>query len=231
MLTVSHYAPTVESDLATGRLCCPDCQDRLQPWGFGAERRIRHGIGVDQQIRTHRPRRARCSGCQRTHVLLDIELASRRADTAAVIAAALESKATTGAGHRTIAALLGRPLSTVRGWLRSFTTSAARIAETFTLLIHRHGADPAGLWPAPASTPAGQAVAAVTAYAQVLTQRFAIATLTWQSAGLAMAGPGFFSAGRWPGDVQHELALMPMLPGGKAGQSTGPKVAGATIVP
>lgn len=231
MLTVSHHAPTVELDLATGRLPCPGCRGVLRAWGWGRERRIRHGIGPDQQIQSHRPRRARCTRCWQTHVLLGLELASRRADAAAVIAAALEAKATTGAGHRKIAALLGRPVSTVRGWLRSFAVSAAPILETFTALVHRHGADPAGLWPAPAPTPAGQALAAVSAYAQVLTERFAIATLDWQSAGLAVAGPGFFSTGRWTPHVQHELALMPRVVGGKGGQSAGPNTAGATIVP
>jgi hypothetical protein len=44
---------------------------------------------------------------------------ARRADVAAVIGSALAAKAT-GAGHRRIAAALGRPAETVRGWLRRF---------------------------------------------------------------------------------------------------------------
>ncbi|RAN69566.1 hypothetical protein B5P43_35415 [Bacillus sp. SRB_336] len=154
-------------------------------------------------------------------MLLGVELAARRADTAAVIAAAVEAKTSTGAAHRPIAALLGRPASTVRGWLRGFTASAQLIATTFTGLVHRDGADPARLWPAPAPTPAAAALAAVTAYASVLGQRFAVATLAWQTAGLAAAGPSFFSTTRWHGRVQHELALMPGLPVGQSGKSTG----------
>jgi hypothetical protein len=44
-------------------------------------------------------------------------LTVRRADTTEVIGNALVAKAN-GAGHRTIAAALGQPVSTVRRWLR-----------------------------------------------------------------------------------------------------------------
>ena len=152
---------------------------------------------------------------------LERGLAARRADTAAVIAAAVEAKVAGGAGHRPIAALLGRPASTVRGWLRAFAASAGPIAEVFTALSHRDGADAAGLWPAPAPTPAGRALAAVAAYAGVLAARFGVATLAWQSAGLTAAGPWFFSASGWVGREQHELALMPGTPGGKGRRSAG----------
>jgi hypothetical protein len=154
-------------------------------------------------------------------VLLEAGLAARRADAAAVIAAAIEAKTAEGAGHRVIAARLGRPASTVRGWLRSFTASASRIAEAFTALVHRDGADAAGLWPAPARTPAGRALSAVMAYSGVLASRFGVAALAWHTAGLAGAGPFFFSADWWHGRGPHELALMPGIPGGKGGISAG----------
>ncbi|GAC1378260.1 MAG: hypothetical protein NVSMB43_19910 [Pseudarthrobacter sp.] len=115
-------------------------------------------------------------------MLLEAGLAARRADTAAVIAAAVEAKTAAGHGHRRIAAWLSRPASTVRGWLRAFAASAVSIAEVFTALVHRDGADAAGLWPAPDPTPAGAALAAVTAYASVLADRFAVAALPWHSA-------------------------------------------------
>lgn len=141
-------------------------------------------------------------------MLLGVGLAARRADSAAVIAAGIEAKTATGAGHRRIAALLGRPVSTVRGWLRGFTAAASTIATVFTGWAHRDGPDAAGRWPAPAVTAAGQAVAAVAAYAGVIADRFAVAVLAWQSAGLAAAGPFFFSARRWRVQGPHELALM-----------------------
>ena len=59
----------------------------------------------------------------------------RRADSAVVIGAALVAKAA-GAGHRPIAAVLGRPVSTVRGWLRRFTTLAQEWRVSFTGLLH-----------------------------------------------------------------------------------------------
>ncbi|MGB7964315.1 MAG: DUF6431 domain-containing protein, partial [Propionicimonas sp.] len=64
------------------------------------------------------PRRARCAGCSRTHVILPGELVPRRADSAEVIGQALVDKAR-GAGWRTIAARTGSAPSTVRRWLRS----------------------------------------------------------------------------------------------------------------
>lgn len=221
MLTVSQYAHAVESDLIGGYLACPGCRGVLRPWGWARQRWIRHGTGPSQKIQSHRPRRARCTGCSVTQVLLSMELASRRADEASVLAEAVEAKTATGAGHRTIAARLCRPASTVRGWLRAFAASAASIQQMFTALLHRDGADPASLWPAPAATRAGQALAVVAAYAQVLTQRLAIATLPWQSVGLTVAGPGFFSTSRWSAALQHQLALTPGTVDGQSGESTG----------
>lgn len=221
MLTVNHDVFAVESDLLDGLLACPGCRGVLRPWGWARDRSIRHGSGAGRKLVSVRPRRARCTGCSGTHVLLGVELAARRADTAAVIAQALEAKSATGTGHRPIAASLDRPASTVRGWLRGFAASGSAIATAFTGLVHRDGADPAGLWPAPAPTPAGSAVAAVTAYASVLAERFAVATLAWQTAGLVAAGPFFFSTARWHGHLQHEMALMPGPRVGQSGKSTG----------
>ncbi len=59
----------------------------------------------------------------------------RRADSAVVIGAALVAKAG-GAGHRSIAAVLGRPVSTVRGWLRRFTARAEAWRVSFAGLLH-----------------------------------------------------------------------------------------------
>lgn len=221
MLTVNDDVVPVESELSGGSLVCPGCAGALAPWGWARERSIRHGVGADMVLVRHRPRRARCGRCGSTHVLLSVNLAARRADTAAVIAAAVEAKTVSGAGHRKIAAMLGRPLSTVRGWLRAFAVSAGPLAEAFTAFIHRDGPDAAALWAAAAPTPAGQAVSAVMGYAAVLGSRFGIATVPWQTAGLAGAGPWFFSEPWWAFQVQHELALMPGPAGGKGGISTG----------
>ena len=53
-----------------------------------------------------------------------------------MIGSALLSKAA-GAGHRPIAAGLGRPVSTVRGWLRRFGARAEDVRVWFTRLLHR----------------------------------------------------------------------------------------------
>jgi hypothetical protein len=59
----------------------------------------------------------------------------RRADAVAVIGRAL--LATVGGwGHRRIAGLLGRPVSTVRGWLRRFGARAQGLGVLFTGLLH-----------------------------------------------------------------------------------------------
>jgi hypothetical protein len=79
-----------------------------------------------------------------------------------VIGRALEEKAA-GAGHRTIAGLLGRPESTVRGWLRALARNAESVRERFTSLAASLVTDPP--LPVPAGSPLADAVAAVAASA------------------------------------------------------------------
>jgi transposase-like protein len=105
----------VEDDLARGALACPRCGGVLRPWAFAAARRVRQ---LDGSAWTVRPRRARCSACRCTQVLLPGSLLPRRADTVDVIGAALVARAG-GHGWRRIAADLGRPPATVRRWLRA----------------------------------------------------------------------------------------------------------------
>ena len=68
-------------------------------------------------------------------MLLAASMLLRRADGVVVIGAALRGKAA-GAGHRTIAAGLGRPAGTVRGWLRRFAGRAEQVRALFTALLH-----------------------------------------------------------------------------------------------
>ena len=209
MLTVNDDVSSVSADLFAGRFLCPGCGGRLSPWGWARQRRIRHGIGADRRNADERPRRGRCTGCGATHVLLSINLAARRADGVAVIAAAIEAKWAQGVGHRVIAARLGRPVSTVRGWLRAFATSATAITGVVTSLVGRDASDAAALWPAPAATAAGQAVSVLMAYGRVLASRFGVVMVPWHGAGLAVVGPWFFSASWWAATSQHQLALGP----------------------
>ena len=212
MLTVNDDVSSVSSDLFAGRFLCSGCGGRLRPWGWARQRRIRHGIGTDRLIVAERPRRGRCADCGATHVLLSINLAARRADAAAVIAAAIEAKWAEGVGHRVIASRLDRPVSTVRGWLRAFASSATAITHVVTALVGRDAPDAAALWPATAATAAGQAVSVLMAYGRVLASRFGIVMVPWHGAGLATVGPWLFSAVWWAGESQHQLALGPQGP-------------------
>ena len=155
MLTVNGDRDVVERQLAGGELACPSCGGVLGGWGHAAERPVRVLDGPDVRVR---PRRSRCRGCGGTHVLLPAWCLSRRADAGAVIGAALEAAAA-GAGFRKVAARLGRPASTVRGWLRRFAGRAEAVRVFFTVLLARTSPDP--VMPAGAAGPVAAAVSAV----------------------------------------------------------------------
>ena len=130
LLMVDTDPVEVERLLLAGELACPRCGGVLRPWGHARWRSSRCERGGVR----HRPRRANCLGCARTHVLLSVVWLGRRADAAAVIGAALLAKAS-GLGHRPIAAALCRPASTVRGWLRRFGRRAVDVRGLFTGLL------------------------------------------------------------------------------------------------
>lgn len=130
MLMVGTDPLEVDRLLAGGGLRCPGCGGELRPWGHARERGVR---GEAEVVRV-RPRRSSCSRCGSTHVLLPVFTLVRRADAAAVIGGALLAKAR-GSGHRGIAGLLGRPVSTVRGWLRRFGARAGDLRVLFTGLL------------------------------------------------------------------------------------------------
>lgn len=117
----------VEAELVGGLLACPSCQGMLGPWGWARERVTRRVSGDWRW----RPRRARCRGCLGTHVLLSEVCFLRRQDEVGVIGAAIEAHVA-GEGHRPIAARLGVPAGTVRGWLRRFDQRAERVRAHFT---------------------------------------------------------------------------------------------------
>lgn len=135
MMTVGLDGAAVERALGGGQLRCPavGCGGRLEPWGWARERAVR-GAGW------LRPRRSRCGGCRGTHVLLPASVLLRRADASTVIGAALLAKAG-GAGHRRIAAVLGRPASTVRGWLRRIASVAERVLAVLAAVAAELGTE------------------------------------------------------------------------------------------
>jgi transposase-like protein len=106
--------------LARRKLRCPDCGQALKPWGRTRERTVRELGGL---LLTVRPDRARCTGCDVTHVVLDAGLLPRRAYSAGLIGQALIAAAH-GRGHRPIARELDVPCGTVCGWVRRARRSA-----------------------------------------------------------------------------------------------------------
>lgn len=108
MVMVDAMPSSVELALRDGGLSCPACGGRLRPWGHARERSLRASRGALVEVR---PRRARCSACRRTHVLLPVIALLRRRDVIAVIGAALMAKAA-GRGYRRIARELGVPADT-----------------------------------------------------------------------------------------------------------------------
>lgn len=154
MVTVGDSVVGVEAALVAGRVGCPLCGAALAGWGWAGTRSVRGRSGVA----TVRPRRGRCVGCGVTQVLLPAGLLARRADAAEVIGAALAAAAS-GSGWRTVAARLGRPGETVRGWLRVFRARAEAVRLFFTTLMVAVGVDP--VVPAAAGTALADAVASV----------------------------------------------------------------------
>jgi hypothetical protein len=182
VLTVSADRDDVERRLVAGELACPACGGPLARWGRARERQVRGLDGVGRFT----PRRARCRGCGGTHVLLPVACLARRADEVAVIGQALEAKAA-GAGHRVIAEVLGRPASTVRGWLRALAARAEQVRLVFTALAVSLVADPP--LPAAAGSPLGDAVAAIAAAAAAAAKFLAIGKVTrWHLAAAVTCG-------------------------------------------
>jgi hypothetical protein len=183
LLTVGNSAAGVESLLGDGLLSCPGCGGRLGGWGHAVLRRVftagRLAVAV-------RPRRARCSACGATHVLLPAWLLARRCDSAGVIGDML-ARAARGQGAGSIAAVSGVPQDTVRDRLRRFRSSAGRVREFFTRLAGVLAADPVPL--DPAGSVAGDAVVAVAAAAAAAAGRWpALAVSAWELAAVVTMG-------------------------------------------
>ena len=181
MVTVSPDLVRVESELQMGTLVCPSCQGGvLGPWGWARER----PVGRGPRRRQVRPRRARCHDCDVTHVLLPFTMLLRRADWAELIGRALELKAA-DVGQRPIAAAVGVPRSTVRGWLSRFTD----LAEDVRAHLWRWALwlDPGLVRLKPAGSPIGDAVAAIATAGGAAAEQLGIGC-RWRFASAATGG-------------------------------------------
>jgi hypothetical protein len=191
VLIVRSDVDRVEAELTGGRVSCPGCGGVLRPWGH-ARVRVLRGEGRWAGLR---PRRARCASCLVTQVLLPDSCLGRRRDGVEVIGAALMANAA-GVGYRKIAARIGVPAGTVRGWLRRFKSTAAGIRAHFTSWAYRldSGQVPIG----PAGSVLADAVEAIGMAARAATLRFGFRP-PWRWAA-AMSG-GWLLATRvqlWP---------------------------------
>lgn len=195
MVTVEMDAANVERRLLAGEIGCPGCRGVLGGWGHARPRVVRGPTG-DVRVT---PRRARCRSCRASHVLLPRVLLCRRADTVDVIGAAVVAHAA-GAGHRPIAAALGRPGSTVRGWLRRLGGRLDRVREVFTARAIAFAVDPGAGHDRPMRATGSawaELVAAVTAAARAVAARLAVGAVTaWQIA-CVISGGSLLSPG-WP---------------------------------
>jgi hypothetical protein len=190
MLTVEADVEGVERRLRAGQLACPGCSGVLSGWGHARARVLR---GRDGPL-SMRPRRSRCGGCGVTHVLLPVVALLRRADAAVVIGAGLAAKAR-GAGARRIAAGLGRPVETVRGWLRRFAGRVEAVRAVFTGWLRALDPDP--VMPEPAGTGWADAIAVIAAAAGAVAARFGLGAVAVWELAVAISGGRLLAVG-WP---------------------------------
>lgn len=180
MIIVGIELLEVERELFAGEVGCPDCPGMLRPWGSARRRVLRCATAEEWR----RPRRGRCAGCARTHVLLGQDSLVRRRDEVEVIGAALVAKAA-GDGHRRAAGKVGVPAATVRGWFRRFAANAEAVRVWFTVLAH--GLDPV-LGPiSPTGARFGDAVEAIAVAARAAALRLG-SLPPWQFAVRACRG-------------------------------------------
>lgn len=200
MLTVGKDAREVERKLRAGQFSCPGCGGRLAPWSHGRARVV---FGAGALRWRLRPRRARCVGCQVTHVLLPASMLARRRDEAGVIGAALELAAR-GVSCAAIARSLGRPVGLVRGWAGRLAGRAGQVRAVFTVLVVALDPDPPPI--GPAASPLADAVAAITAAAAAFARRFLVAVSPWELAAAvtsgSLLGPVITAV---PGNTKHVL--------------------------
>lgn len=113
--------------LTDGTLACPHhgCCGSVYRDGYARTRRVRTRDGGARELR---PQRVACRACGRTNVLLPAWCVPGRSDDAETIGVALLAAAR-GHGHHSIAERLGRPATTVRGWLRAARSHADVLRE------------------------------------------------------------------------------------------------------
>ena len=209
MLTVNGDRDVVERQLGGGELACPACGGVLGRWGNAAERQV---LVLDGPKVRLVPRRARCLGCGRTHVLLPVWCLARRADAGEVIG--LAGKAHPGP--------FGDPLvvsrATIDRWIRAWNAGGfAALAPPARQVTLRTDAQvlelAAGLKRGKPTRTAAQvqrilqATCTWSPSARTLQRHFERLELTTRPDGLPPQAFGRFQAERpnelWTGDALH----------------------------
>jgi hypothetical protein len=170
-----------QADLTAALLRCPGCTGPLRPWGFARARSLRSACGTA----TLRPRRARCSGCAVTHVLLPARAPARHAHTIELIGLALLASAQ-GDSARTISAELAVPADTIRGWVRRATGRADWLYAQG--IIAAHSCDPMLAATAPGRSALAEALNALAAAAAAVVRLLGPLGPPWQIIAMIARG-------------------------------------------
>ncbi len=157
-LDVSTYAARGR-EVDPPRVSCPRCGGATGPWS-GYLRHLR-----DAELHLIFVPRVRCKSCGRTDALLPWFVTPYRWDSVDIIGHALERSAA-GDGVRRIAAVLGRPETTVREWCRRFGQVAAELARILLAAAVRTGWTGFDLPTAPRPRAAAAANALASAFAR-----------------------------------------------------------------
>jgi hypothetical protein len=125
--------------LVAGQLACPQpgCGGLLRAWSKARARSVRGLEGISVRLR---PDRAKCRDCRRSHVLLPGGYLPRRGYDVHVIGAAL-LQAAEGGGYRRVAATVGVPEGTVRGWLSSVRAGSGELVAGAVEVFRAAGLD------------------------------------------------------------------------------------------
>ncbi len=141
MVVVAKSLSQCRAALKQRQIPCPDCGQPLRPRGFAGPLKKLRGAPAGEDV-LHGPRpRGQCGRCRRSHVLQPAAVAAHRSDTLPVLARAVLARALGGLGATRIAALLGRAVPTVRGWLGQARVFARRHLPALTSWLTAMGAE------------------------------------------------------------------------------------------
>jgi len=163
-------------ELLAGTLPCSRCSAPLRSWGYARPRSLRLSCGAHVSLR---PRRARCRTCSVTHVLLPAFAPPRSAYAMEVVGQVLVGGAQ-GLSHRTIAADLGLPADTVRGWIRKVNGRAEWLRTTATAAAHMFDSMFDPLPPTQTRSPLAEAISALGAAAAAARRVFGPIATPWE---------------------------------------------------